>query len=108
VLDQVFGTADGYLALRILDSTDPAAVARIVDDLDPLQTLWILASKSGTTPEPLAFMADSWARVEAGLTAAGSDQSPGELFAAVPDPDRSLAAIPHHDDLRERFLNPPD
>jgi transaldolase/glucose-6-phosphate isomerase len=108
VLDQVFGTADGYLALRILDSTDPAAVARIVDDLDPLQTLWIVASKSGTTTEPLVFQADAWARVEAGLATAGSDQNPGELFAAITDPDRSLAAIPHHDDLRERFLNPPD
>jgi transaldolase / glucose-6-phosphate isomerase len=108
VLNQAFGSADGYLALRILDSTDPAAVAAIVDDLDPLQTLWIVASKSGTTTEPLAFMADAWARVEAALDVAGSDQRPGEFFAVITDPDRSLAAIPHHDDLRERFLNPPD
>jgi transaldolase/glucose-6-phosphate isomerase len=108
VLHQVFGTTDGYLDLRILDSTDPAAVARTVDDLDPLQTLWIVASKSGTTTEPLAFMADAWARVEAALDAAGSDQHPGEFFVAITDPGRSLAAIPHRDDLRERFLNPPD
>jgi transaldolase/glucose-6-phosphate isomerase len=108
VYRQVFGTADGYLELRILDSTDPAAVARTVDDLDPLQTLWIVASKSGTTTEPLAFMADAWARVEAALEAAGSDQNPGEFFVAITDPGRSLAAIPHHEDLRERFLNPPD
>jgi transaldolase/glucose-6-phosphate isomerase len=108
VLHQVFGSAPGYLDLRILDSTDPAAVAAIVDDLDPLQTLWIVASKSGTTTEPLAFMADAWARVEAALDAAASDQRPGEFFAVITDPDRSLAAIPHHDELRERFLNPPD
>jgi transaldolase / glucose-6-phosphate isomerase len=108
VFHQVFGTADGYLELRILDSTDPAAVARTVDDLDPLQTLWIVASKSGTTTEPLAFMADAWARVEAALESAGSEQSPGEFFVAITDPGRSLDAIPHHDDLRERFLNPPD
>ena len=108
VFHQVFGTADGYLELRILDSTDPAAVARTVDDLDPLQTLWIVASKSGTTTKPLAFMADAWARVEAALEAAGSEQNPGEFFVAITDPGRSLDAIPHHDDLRERFLNPPD
>jgi glucose-6-phosphate isomerase len=108
VFHQVFGTAEGYLELRILDSTDPAAVARAVDDLDPVQTLWIVASKSGTTTEPLAFMAGAWARVEAALEAAGSEQSPGEFFVAITDPGRSLDAIPHRDDLRERFLNPPD
>jgi glucose-6-phosphate isomerase len=108
VFRQVFGTTEGYLDLRVLDSTDPVAVARTVDDLDPLQTLWIVASKSGTTTEPLAFMADAWARVEAALEAAGSEQNPGEFFVAITDPGRSLEAIPHRDDLRERFLNPPD
>jgi glucose-6-phosphate isomerase len=108
VLHRVFGTSEGYLDLRILDSTDPAAVAATVDDLDPLQTLWIVASKSGTTTEPLAFMADAWARVEAALERAGSDQNPGEFFVVITDPGKSLEAIPHRDDLRERFLNPPD
>jgi transaldolase/glucose-6-phosphate isomerase len=108
VLHRTFGSVPGYLDLRILDSTDPAAVAATVDDLDPLQTLWIVASKSGTTTEPLAFLADAWARVEAALEAAGSDQRPGEFFVAITDPGRSLEAIPHHDDLHERFLNPPD
>ncbi|HEY3188956.1 MAG TPA: hypothetical protein VGJ70_15845, partial [Solirubrobacteraceae bacterium] len=108
ILHRTFGTAEGYLDLRILDSTDQAAVAATVDDLDPLETLWIVASKSGTTTEPLAFLADAWARVEAALEARGSDQRPGEFFAAITDPGKSLAAIPHHDELRERFLNPPD
>ena len=108
VLARTFGTTEGYIALRILDSTDPVAVAAAVDDLDPLETLWIVASKSGTTTEPLAFMADAWARVEAALEARGSDQRPGEFFAAITDPGKSLAAIPHEDELRERFLNPPD
>jgi len=108
ILHRTFGSIEGYLALRILDSTDPAAVAATVDDLDPLETLWIVASKSGTTTEPLAFMADAWARVEAALEARGSDQRPGEFFAVITDPGKSLAAIPHNDDLREEFLNPPD
>jgi transaldolase/glucose-6-phosphate isomerase len=108
ILHRTFGTTEGYLALRILDSTDPAAVAATVDDLDPLETLWIVASKSGTTTEPLAFMADAWARVEAALDERDADQRPGEFFAAITDPGRSLAAIPHHDELREQLLNPPD
>ncbi len=108
MLHRIFGSAESYLGLRILDSTDPAAVAATVDDLDPLQTLWIVASKSGTTTEPLAFLADAWARVEAALKRAGSDQNPGEFFVAITDPGRSVASIPRHDDFRERFLNPPD
>ncbi|MES2209958.1 MAG: glucose-6-phosphate isomerase [Chloroflexota bacterium] len=108
VLHRTFGTTQGYLDLRILDSTDPAAVAATVDDLDPLSTLWIVASKSGTTTEPLAFLADAWARIAAALDEAGSDQRPGDFVVAITDPGRSVEAIPHHDQLREVFLNPPD
>ncbi|HEY8867847.1 MAG TPA: hypothetical protein VIM30_00490 [Candidatus Limnocylindrales bacterium] len=108
MLHRTFGVADGYLPLRILDSTDPVAVAGTVDDLDPLSTLWIVASKSGTTTEPLAFQADAWARVEAALEQNRAHESPGELMVAITDPGRSAEAIPHHDDLREFFLNPPD
>jgi glucose-6-phosphate isomerase len=108
VLRRTFGTAEGYLDLRILDSTDPAAVGAVMDDLDPLETLWIVASKSGTTTEPLAFMAAAWARVEGALKERSPDQHPGDFFAVITDPGRSLEAIPHHDDLREEFLNPPD
>jgi glucose-6-phosphate isomerase len=109
VLHRTFGGVEGYLDLRVLDSTDPAAVATTVDDLDPLETLWIVASKSGTTTEPLAFQSDRWAAVEAALEQRDAeDQKPGEFFAAISDPGRSIEAIPHHDDLRETFLNPPD
>jgi transaldolase/glucose-6-phosphate isomerase len=109
VLRSVFGTTPDWLDLRVLDSTDPAAVAAAVDDLDPLATLFIVATKSGTTTEPLAFQADAWARIRQALEQRHAhDESPGALMAAITDPGRSLEAIPHHDDLREVFLNPPD
>jgi glucose-6-phosphate isomerase len=110
VLHRVFGHAAGWLDLRVLDSTDPAAVAATVDDLDPLATLWIVASKSGTTTEPLAFQADAWARAELALRShhAPRNEHAGELMIAITDPGRSEEAIPHHDELREVFLNPPD
>jgi glucose-6-phosphate isomerase len=108
VLHRTFGTADGWLDLRVLDSTDPVAVRALLDAVDPLATMFIVASKSGTTTEPLAFQAAAWDAVERGLTTARSDQSPGEFFAAITDPGRSVQAIPHHDELREVFLNPPD
>jgi transaldolase/glucose-6-phosphate isomerase len=110
VFHRTFGSADGWLALRVLDSTDPLAVATTVDDLDPLATLWIVASKSGTTTEPLAFQADAWARAEHALRThhARRNEHAGELMIAITDPGRSVEAIPHHDELREVFLNPPD
>ena len=108
VLARTFGSREGALEVQILDSTDPDNVIRVMEALDPLSTLWIVASKSGTTTEPLAFQAAAWARVEAALEANGSTQSPGELMIAITDPGKSVGAIPHHDELRETFLNPPD
>src|SRR6476646_9682558 len=110
VLREVFGTIEDWLELRVLDTTDPAGVSAIVDDLDPLSTLWIVASKSGTTTEPLAFLADFWERAEQALRARGAKrfEHPGEFVVAVTDPDKSADSIPHHDDFREVFLSPPD
>jgi glucose-6-phosphate isomerase len=109
VLNRTFGTSDNYLALRILDSTDPAAVAAIVDDVNPLAALFIVSSKSGTTTESQAFLADAWARTEAALHANhGGRESPGALMIGITDPPPSANAIPHSDALRELFLNPPD
>jgi glucose-6-phosphate isomerase len=110
VLHRTFGTADGYLDLRILDSTDPDAVTATLDDLDPLSTLMIVASKSGTTVEPNTFMAAAWERVEDALDAVPHHvyDTPGQAFAVITDPGKSLDAIPHHDDVREVFLNPSD
>ena len=110
VLGRTFGNLEGYLALRILDSTDPAYVSATLDDLDPLRTLVIIASKSGTTTEPNAFLAYAWARAEAALEQVPHHryEGPGAYFAAITDPGRSAEVIAHHDDFREVFINPPD
>jgi glucose-6-phosphate isomerase len=109
VLARTLGIADPGLPVRILDSTDPEAVAAVLDAVDPLATLFIVASKSGTTTEPLAFQAEAWARIETAMESMDArGESPGVLMVAITDPDKSLQAIPHHDELREWFLNPPD
>src|SRR5262245_41476408 len=110
VFHELFGPLEDWLDLRVLDTTDPAGVAAIVDDLDPLDTLWIVASKSGTTTEPLAFWADFWDRAEKALRGSHAKvyEHPGELAIAITDPGKSLEAIPHHGDFRAVFLNPPD
>jgi glucose-6-phosphate isomerase len=109
LLADVFGAEDG-IPVRVLDSTDPAAVAATLDDLDPLRTLFIVSTKSGTTTESLSFQAYQWARTEEALEASTADhgEKPGDFMVAVTDPGKSLESIPHHDDLREVFLNPPD
>ena len=108
VLHRTFGVAPGGIELRILDSTDPDNVGRVLDDLDPLATLFIVASKSGTTTEPLAFEAEAWQRIDDALRERDADGRLGDFVAAITDPGKSLESIPHHDELREIFLNPPD
>ncbi len=110
VLYRTFGSSEGYLDLRILDSTGPKAVTATLDDLDPLKTLMIVASKSGTTVEPNAFLAAAWDRAGIALDKVHHHvyETPGAMVVAITDPGKSLEAIPHHDDFREVFLNPPD
>ena len=89
---------------------DPAAVADTLDDLNPTDTLFIVSTKSGTTAESLSFQAYQWARIDEALkeVGVGRPTQPGDFMAAVTDPEASLRAIPHHDEVREVFLNPPD
>ena len=107
VIADAFRDVEGWLGVRVLDSTDPAAVRAAWEGLDPLATLVIVGSKSGTTTETLAFQADAWQRIHDALRAHGArTESPGEFMVAVTDPGRSLAAIPHQDEMRGVFLNP--
>jgi glucose-6-phosphate isomerase len=110
VLVSTFGESEDWLELRVLDSTDPAAVAATVDDLDPLETLFIVATKSGTTTEPLAFQADAWARVEREMKErhVHGPTRAGDFMALISDPGRSVEAIPHQEEIPSIFLNPPD
>jgi glucose-6-phosphate isomerase len=110
LLAHVFGAASEGIPVRVLDSTDPVAVAATLDDLNPTATLFIVSTKSGTTAESLSFQAYQWARTAESLKEAGVGRptQPGDFMAAISDPDQSLRSIPHHDQLREVFLNPPD
>ena len=107
VIATAFGDLEDWLSIRVLDSTDPAAVQAAWEGLDPLSTLFIVGSKSGTTTETLAFQADAWQRLHEALRAHGvRTESPGEFMVAVTDPGKSLHAIPHQDEMRGVFLNP--
>ncbi len=107
VIATAFSDVEDWLEIRVLDSTDPEAVRAAWDGLDPLATLFIAASKSGTTTETQAFLADGRQRVHDALRAHGvRSESPGDFMVAVTDPGKSLGAIPHQDEMRGVFLNP--
>jgi transaldolase/glucose-6-phosphate isomerase len=94
------------IPVRILDSTDPAAVRSAQSASDPLRTLYLIASKSGTTTETLAFLAHFW-HVEDELHADIPASAAAQHFGAITDPGR-LKAIPHSDLFGDVFINPAD
>jgi glucose-6-phosphate isomerase len=95
------------LQVRILDSTDPEQVRAAQAAADPRRTLYLIASKSGTTTETLAFLTHFW-RVQDELHSDIPASAAGQHFVAITDPGRSLDAIPHTDLFRHVFLNPAD
>ncbi len=99
--------AGGGIPVRILDSTDPAAVAAATAATDPARTLYLISSKSGTTTETLAYLAHFW-QAEDDIHPDIPQDAAAQHFAAITDPPPSLDHIPHHDLLREVFLNPAD
>jgi glucose-6-phosphate isomerase len=73
------------LPLKVLDTTDPATLLRLDKSIPVAETLFIVASKSGTTAEPSAFEEYFFARVKA----LKGDRA-GENFAAITDPGSAL------------------
>ncbi len=104
VFSEVFGTADGYLDLTVIDSTDPGAILDAEEGLDLSKTLFIVATKSGGTAETLSFFKYFYNQVANSL---GSDNA-GEHFVAITDPGSKLVDIAEEYDFRDVFLNNPN
>lgn len=107
VLARSFPMSESGIAVGVLDSTDPEAVRRATGEFAPERTLYLIASKSGTTSETLAFLAHFWEAVEQTHGRAPKSRA-GEHFVAITDPGKSLEAIPDVDAFRSVFLNPED
>ncbi|HEY0590623.1 MAG TPA: glucose-6-phosphate isomerase [Thermoanaerobaculia bacterium] len=103
VLRNAFPARAGWPRLRVLDSTVPGAVAALDASLDRSRTLFVVASKSGTTTEPVMFQKYFWSRVR---EARGANA--GRSFVAVTDPGTQLEREATRDGYRRVFLNPPD
>ena len=98
VLWQSFGQRTDFPALRILDSTDPRAVGAVDREGELERTLFIVASKSGTTLETVSFCDYFWERT-------GGN---GSQFVAITDADTSLAKFAEDAGFRRAFINPSD
>jgi transaldolase/glucose-6-phosphate isomerase len=103
VLRTSFGSTPGFPVLHVLDTTDPVAIAGLEKRLDLRHTLFVVASKSGTTLETTSHLAHFWAAVEAAGVGA-----PGASFVAITDPGTPLAALATERRFRRLFENPGD
>ena len=104
VLRQCIGSAPGFPALTVLDSTVPARVGTVTRSIDPARALFIVSSKSGGTVEPNSFYKHFRHIVE---SAVGVDRA-GRHFIAITDTGTSLAALGAAEGFRRVFENPPD
>jgi transaldolase/glucose-6-phosphate isomerase len=87
VLARIFGHRAGYPELVVLDTTHPEGVTALSRRIDPLRSVFVVSSKSGTTTEPLAF----YRYFRSVLLGAGAD--PGPHFIAITDPGTPLEQL---------------
>ncbi len=96
VLAQVFGPQHGYPEMYVLDTTEPAYVQRILEAITLDKTLFVVASKTGQTPETDALYHFFYQKT--GET--------GGQFIAITDEGSSLAE--QAEDFRQIFYMPSD
>jgi glucose-6-phosphate isomerase len=102
VLRQTFGPQNGFPELLVLDSTDPDVLNNFKNQIDISRCLFVIASKSGTTTEPIAFHRYWYHEVSRMST------EPGKSFITITDPGSQMADTAAAEGFRRIFLNQPD
>jgi len=102
VFRRTFGRIEGSPQLAVLDTTDPEGLDLVARQIDPAKTLFVVASKSGTTTEPLAFYKYWYDETKK------YRERPGEAWVAITDPDTKMVEMAEADGFRRIFLNAPD
>ncbi len=103
VLKETFGRVDGFPELFVLDSTDPAQIRALERKVDLAKTLFIVASKSGSTLEPNIFKQYFFERVR---QIVGAERA-GSRFVAITDPGSRLQQVAEADRFRQVFFGVP-
>ncbi|MDF1562405.1 MAG: glucose-6-phosphate isomerase [Deltaproteobacteria bacterium] len=97
VLARSFGHQAQGKPLHVLDSTDPDAIAALLEQIDPARTRFLVASKSGGTIETLSLYRFFLERV-----------GKGEAFVAITDPGSQLEGWAREEGFAATLLNPAD
>lgn len=103
VLQTVFGNEPGFPELIALDSTDPDQIQNVEIKIGHQKTLFIVASKSGTTIESISLYKFFFQKVKAAIA-----EKAGSRFIAVTDPGMPLIQIGQENNFRKIFLNDPN
>ncbi len=99
----VFGKTEQGLPLVVLDTTHPEAIAATAAAASLSETLFVSASKSGTTIEVAALTAYFYQQVKA-----ERGRAAGENFVAITDAGSALQHYAEAHNFRHCFLNPAD
>ena len=100
VIRQVIGVTPGFPRFRALDSIDPDDVRDAMAQAPT--SLFIIASKSGSTIEPNVMAAEARRRVES------AGHRWGSRCVAITDEGTALHQLARAERFREIFLNPAD
>jgi glucose-6-phosphate isomerase len=103
VLAKTFGQQEGFPALRIVDSTDPAQIMAVCNEINLNETLVVVASKSGSTLEPNILKQFFFSQV---TRAVGAGEV-GNRFIAITDPGSKMEQVAKNDNFRDIFYGDP-
>ncbi len=87
--------------LLILDSTDPARLVSVREQLDLKRTLFVYASKSGGTIEPASHFKYFWDQLKKAKI-----KKPGDNFIAITDSGTALDDLSKEKKFRRLYINP--
>ena len=96
---EVFSITFDKKNFHILDSTVPAQIKTLESKIDLVKTLFIVASKSGSTLEPNAFKQYFYQKVSETI----GEENAGKQFVAITDPNSKMQKIAETDNFRNIF-----
>ncbi|MCA1589774.1 MAG: transaldolase, partial [Acidobacteria bacterium] len=100
---EVLAITFGNENFHILDSTVPAQVKAVEERIDLEKTLFVVASKSGSTLEPNCFQQYFFERVAEKI----GRENAGNRFVAITDPASKMEKVAKRDDFRRIFYGEP-